>query len=105
MPTVFITNKSGHDHSDAERFGTLKFVTSGRIDRFNVNEMYRQSIDALEGSVESDYIMITSLTILCSVLCSVFARKHGCLNLLLFKDGTYIERRIIIDQLLEGDDK
>jgi len=101
MPTVFILNRGGHDYSEAERFGELAYVTHGNLDRFGTNAMYRACVDAFQKASDKDYIVITSLTILCAVACAVFARKFGKLNLLLFKDGKYIERKMLLDILLE----
>ena len=98
MTKVFILNQSGHDFSDAERFGELVYMTKGTIDRFNVNNMYRISTDAFSEADEMDYILVTSLTILCAIACSTFAHKFGRLNLLLFRNGRYSERKIIFEK-------
>jgi len=102
--TVYIVNESGHDYSDALRFGDLAYITRGTLDKYNVNQMYRAAVEALEDSRPNDYILLTSLSTLCSVVCAVFSRKHGRLNLLLYKDGGYIERNLQIDQLLQPSD-
>lgn len=101
MRSVYIVNKGGHDYSDAARYGDVKFITEGIIkDRFNPSSLYRLCAEALKDSTPQDLIVLTSLTLLCSIACSVFARKHGFLNLLMFKDGKYIERSVDIDSLI-----
>jgi len=95
-PTVYVVNKSGHDYSDAERYGKLHFITEGTLDRFNVNNMHRICSDTFQTARPNDYILITSLTILCAVACATFAQRFNTLNLLIFKDGKYIERRLIL---------
>ena len=103
MPAkVFIPNKGGHDHSQAERFGELVYVTEGFINKWDTGEMYRAWADKLEDSDSGDYILMTSLTSLCSVGSACFAFKHGSLNILLYKDGDYIERKLLLKQLIEG---
>ena len=97
MNTVFIVNKSAHDFHEAEKYGNLVFVTSGRLNRFNVNDMHRQTFDVLQGSKESDYIVPCSLNVLNSIVCATFAVMHKRLNLLLFKQGDYIERNIVFE--------
>lgn len=94
---VFIVNKSAHDFSDAERFGTLVFITEGKLNRFSANDMHRQAALVFAESVSTihDYIVPCSLNVLNSIVCATFACKHGRLNLLLFKQGKYIERNII----------
>lgn len=97
---VYIVNKAGHDHSDAERFGEIVFLTEGNLDRFNTNNMYRQLVESMKKSESKDYLLLTSMTILCCMAAAIFARKHGRLNLLLYKDGKYIERTHDLDSLL-----
>lgn len=95
MSKVFVVNKSAHDFTEAEKYGELVFVTKGRLNRFNVNDMHRQASAAIEGSEAYDYIVPCSLNILNSIVCATFAVKHKRLNILLFKQGTYLERNIV----------
>ena len=89
MPKVFIVNKSAHDFSQAEQYGELSFMTEGRLNRFNINDMHRKIMDALKGSDKHDYIVPCSLNVLNSIACACFAVKHMKLNLLLFREGRY----------------
>ena len=95
MSKVFVVNKSAHDFSEAEKYGELVFVTKGRLNRFNVNDMHRQAMEVLKQSEKGDYIVPCSLNILNSIVCSSFAVLHGRLNILLFKQGSYLERNIV----------
>ena len=104
---VFIINKGGHNHEDAERFGDLVFLSEGNINRYAVNSIYRRFVTILENSSPEDYILITGLSVMSSVACAIFSRLHGRLNLLLYKttrgekEGYYVERTIVIDELLK----
>ena len=106
MPKVYIVNRGGHNHNDAERFGELIFMSQGTINRYAVSQMYRQFVEHLSKSSSDDYILITGLSVMASIACSIFARIHGRLNLLLFKssqsgeEGRYVERTIMLDELL-----
>jgi len=97
MTNVYIVNKSAHDFTEAEKYGKLIFITKGRLNRFNVNDMHRQTIESLEDSTALDYIVPCSLNVLNSIVCATFAVKHKRLNLLLFKQGDYIERNIVFE--------
>lgn len=101
---VFIPNKGGHDYSDAERFGELIFVTEGTQNRFATAGIYRAFIDAMVDSDKMDYFLPSSMNIFNAIGAAVFARKHGRLNFLLFRDGGYIEREIDIDSLIKVKD-
>jgi hypothetical protein len=105
MRTVYVVNKGGHDHSDAERFGKIVYLSEGLISRYATTEMYRQFAEILKDSSPDDYILPTGLAIMTSIASSIFGYMHGRLNLLLFKSastgGRYIERSLILNVLLE----
>lgn len=93
---VYIVNKGPHDYSEAEKFGKIVFCTDGSMDRYDTAQMFREVQEALRDSCNSDYILLTSLTSLCSVACAIFAAKHKCLNLLIHKPGDgYIARQLV----------
>ena len=96
MAKVYIVNKSNHDFSSAESFGELIFLSNGPMNRYSTNNMFREFSAKLKNSSPHDYIVPCSLNVMNSIACSIFAHKHGTLNLLLFKDGTYIERNHVL---------
>jgi len=97
LRVVYILNRGAHNYTDAERFGELVFCTDGTLDRYDTSQMYRELSAAMEDSQEDDYILLTSLTSLCSIASSIFAHKHGCLNLLIHKDAGYVERKLVFN--------
>ena len=101
---VFISNKGAHDFSAALKYGSLEFVTHAQINRFSVNHMARAWAKKLADSTSSDYILLTSLTTLNVIGCAIFAKKHGTLNLLLFRNEKYISRRLDLSQLDQLED-
>lgn len=101
MPKVFVVNKSGHDFSAAVEYGELHFLSEGPINKFAVTKIYRQFAEAFRQSSSDDYIMISGLTVMACIACASFAYLHGGkLNLLIFKDNRYIERRLMLSELL-----
>jgi hypothetical protein len=101
MPTVFIVNKGGHDFSDADRFGRLRYLSEGMDSRYAVNKIYRDFAIKLRQSTPEDYILITGLTTMNIIACSCFGYMHGRLNLLIFKNNRYLERRLVLSELLD----
>jgi len=97
MPTVFIVNKSSHDFSPAEKYGTLVFLSEGSMNRYATNHMIRIFSEKMKDSQPDDYIVPCSLNVMNSIACAIFAAKHKRLNLLLFKQGHYIERNHILE--------
>lgn len=98
---VFIPNiGSGHDFSEAEKYGELVPITSGWVNPFETGVLMRKWKKALEDSSPEDYIVVTSLPILCMIGASLFVRMHGKLNLLLYsQQGKYRKRTIMMEEL------
>jgi len=110
MANVYVVNRGCHDHTDAERFGKIVYLSEGAVNRYAVASMYRDFVDVMKDSTSSDFVLLTGLSVMSSVACSIFARKHGRLNLLLYKatresgkSGYYIDRTIMVDELLKGE--
>lgn len=99
MPTVYITNKGAHNFDPAKKFGNIKYLSKGSMNRYSTNRMYRVFLEALEGSKEEDYLLPTGLSTMNLIAAVIFALKHKRLNLLLFKDGGYVERSLIFDDV------
>lgn len=97
MSKVFVVNKGGHDYSAAERFGTLVYCTEGQLSKYDTGQMFRELVHSMSDSEADDYILLTSLTTLCSVAAAVFAHKHGRVNFLIYKDDNYVERKLVFD--------
>lgn len=98
MSKVYIVSKSAHDFSDAERYGTLIPLSSGPMNRYNVNNIHRQFKDIMDESDADDYVLICGLSIMSSIACGIMAAKHGKLNMLIFRRDRYVERRLILKE-------
>ena len=96
MRNVYIVNKSSHDFSAARNYGKLIFLSEGPMNRYSTNNMLRVFAEKMRDSNEGDYIVPCSLNVMNSIACALFAYKHGKLNLLLFKEGSYIERNHVL---------
>jgi len=99
MPRVYVVNTSGHDISDAERYGELVVMTEGTVDKFNITIMLRAFNEHLAYSTSDDFILVSGPTVMNCIACAMFAAKHGCLNLLLWRyerDGEdrYVHERV-----------
>lgn len=102
-PKVFVPNDSYHDYSGAKRFGDLVFITEGRVNRKNVNDITRKVAEALEEAEAHDFVVISSLSVINSITCAVMAMRFKRLNLLLFDDhaGSYFSRTVILEKLAQ----
>lgn len=100
MANVYIVNKGGHDYSDAQRFGVVQFLSEGPVSKYAVSKIYREFAMRMRGSGADDYILLTGLTTMACIACSCFSYIHGRLNLLIYKNGKYVERRLVLSELL-----
>ena len=96
---VYIINSSGHDFSKAEQFGELVPMTRGTINKYSITSMARLFQPFVEESSPDDYLLQSGPVVLNMIAASLFAQKHGTLNLLLWKaeaDGNdrYVQRRL-----------
>ena len=98
MSKVFVPNRGPHDYSAAWDFGELIFCTEGTINRRDFATMQATLEKAMQSATEEDFILLTSLTSLCAVACSIFAVRFGCLNLLVHEDGEYLERFLTFEE-------
>lgn len=96
MSNVYIVNKSNHDFGAAKSYGEITFLSEGPMNRYSTNNMIRQFGELMKNSSPGDYIVPCSLNVMNSIACAIFAHKHGRLNLLLFKEGVYIERNHVL---------
>ena len=105
MPKIYIINKGCHDYTAAERLGEITYLTTRFYNKFSTGKMYRRFVDGLKDSSPEDLILISGLTIMSCIACSVFALKHKRLNLLLYKSNSgniedvYIRRTIVMEDL------
>lgn len=96
---VYIVNRGAHDYTAAEEYGTLVFCTTGSMDKTDTSQMFRELTDSMEDSQPEDYLLLTSLTSLCSIACAIFAAKHQQLHLLLHTGAGYTARSIYLGHL------
>lgn len=100
-PTVWVLNQSGHDYSEAEKYGTLRYLTKGKVDAYASNKYYRIYADALQAMKEGDYILLTGLASMNLILGWIIGFKGFSLNILLYKNRKYIVRKLVPTLLQE----
>lgn len=93
---VYILTDGGHDYSDAARFGTLEYCHITVKNKYDMSQMYRELKEILWHSDPDDFLLISSLTSLCCVATAILVDLHGKVNYLLFQDGRYVERNLVL---------
>lgn len=101
MAKVLVINKSCHDFSPAEQYGKLIYMSEGVLERFSTTKMFRTFKPFIDESTPDDLILVTGMTNMSVIVCSMFAHKHGRINLLLYKEqrtgGRYLKRTVIFN--------
>jgi len=98
MPRVYIVSRSAHDFTNAEQFGKLVTLSEGPINRYSVNNIHRQFHSILKHSDPDDYILVCGLGIMNAVAASIMTALHGKVNFLLFKQGEYLPRNLVLKE-------
>lgn len=93
---VYIPNDAGHDYSAAREYGDLVYLTMGVVKKYDVPRLYRDIADELRDSSADDYIMVGSLPILNAIAAGIQAKRHGRVNFLLYRGGSYMEKTILV---------
>lgn len=96
MRRVFILNEGSHDYSDAAAFGELVYCTSGMLPKHDINRLFLELDQVLGNSDAHDLIMMSSLASLCSVASAIMAAQHGEVHFLVYHDGKYYEKDLVL---------
>lgn len=97
MAKVYVLNNSGHDYTDAERFGDIVFCTEGNLPKNDISALFRTLSDALAFAREEDYIVVSSLSSVCAIAAGIMADRYGKVNFLVFESGRYSERTVTFE--------
>ena len=98
---IYVVAKGLHSWDLAAEYGELIFLSTAPIGRTGISNMTRLFAPVLANSQPDDYILITGLSVMCSIACTLFALRHKRLNLMMFDAASekYIKRSIILDDL------
>ncbi len=96
MRRVFVLNEGSHDYSDAAAFGELVYCTSGMLPKHDINRLFLTLDEVLSNSDRQDLIMLSSLSSLCSVASAIMAAQHGEVHFLVYHDGKYYEKDLVL---------
>jgi hypothetical protein len=103
MPKVYIVNKSAHDFSEAEKYGTLVFLTEGLIDADNLNLQTRLIWKGLSTFKKGDYILLTGLASTNLIIGWLLGTLKQDLNVLLYIKDRYIKYNLTLKHFLPSD--
>lgn len=87
-PTVYVVNDNpGHDYTGARRFGSVSYLTKGRIAVFNTDRLLADLVEGLAGfRQERDYLLLSGHVIVNTLAGMILAWRFQGINLL-FQDA------------------
>lgn len=91
MSIVYIPNHAGHDYTAANKFGDVKVITTGRLEKYKLHEFYTLCEEELKEANEDDYILLSGLSSVCVIACSILSHRFGRLNILVYKGDRYVK--------------
>ena len=92
---VFIVAQRHWEVSKVESYGKLVPLCGIAMPKFNTDEMRRTFTKVLtQESHKEDFILLSGLSVMNAIACSVFALLHGRINLLIHSraTGNYLTR-------------
>lgn len=107
MPTVWIANESGHDTSDAKRFGDVKPLTLGNVNPLQLDRLnYHIARGIVKYVQPDDYLLISGTPMVPSSALTLWILHHGKCNILQWnakrrRYSEYTLTRKQIEDLLE----
>ena len=94
---AYVVQRGTHDYTPLlNHVDKIVYLSSGMLSQFRTGKLYRQLKAALSDSRPTDYLVPTGLGVTQMIAAAIFAKKHGRLNLLLFNNGRYVKREIIL---------
>lgn len=85
-PSVWIVNKGNHPYESAEKFGTLKVLTEGRVNIFAMDNLCKEIWTKLEEgrATDRDYILVSGYAVPNMIAENWFCTRFGRCRLLLW---------------------
>lgn len=85
-PSVWIVNKGSHPYHHAEKFGTTKVLTEGRVNVFALDNLKHEIETKLEegAAKEGDYLLLSGYNLPNMIAGHWFLKKFGKCKLLVW---------------------
>ena len=85
LPTVWIINAGNHLYDGAEKFGTLKVLTEGRVNVFAPDNLVRKCKESLINANCEDYLLVSGYSIPNAIVVHYFLKRFGFAKILIWE--------------------
>lgn len=84
MPRVWVVNFAGHNHSRAESFGELRFITKGYVSLGSMDRVLFEVMEHIALTNKDDYMLPCGLLILNVICAAAWMRRHDVMRVLIW---------------------
>jgi hypothetical protein len=93
MPRVWVVNFAGHNHSKAETYGELRFITKGYVSLGSMDRVLFEVVESIAQTEPDDFMLPCGLLILNVIASAACLHRHGVMRVLIWdkKGPTYRE--------------
>jgi hypothetical protein len=93
MPRVWVVNFAGHNHSKAETYGELRFITKGYVSLGSMDRVLFEVVESIAQTEPDDFMLPCGLLILNVIASAAWLHRHGVMRVLIWdkKGPTYRE--------------
>lgn len=88
---VYVTNFTGFEYSEAEKFGEMVFMTEGYVDFKNINKVTEKLAFFIQKSKPDDYLLLSGNNLLCAIALHHWLMFHGTCKVLHWQLKNYVE--------------
>lgn len=99
MPKVYVINNMNHSFHKAAKYGTIHYVTKGKVPIFKtdvVKNMLRKGLESF--NIKEDYLLLSGPSILCILATWIVMNGKDPVKVLVFdaKEQNYVVRHLTL---------
>lgn len=99
MARVFIPNDyHSHELGQAARFGRFVYLTTGVVDRLNIQKITEQCQERIKRAEFDDFLLVCSLPIITAIASCIIMEHTGQVQYLLFSRGRYVLKKLSLEK-------
>lgn len=99
MAKVFVANKGHHAYHDAAKYGDVVFLTEGRPNLFQSDNLYATLREGLEVAGPEDFLVLSGNILPSAIAMHILLKKHGVANLLVWMGNQNRYARITLAEV------
>lgn len=74
--TVYVTNFTGHEYTNAEQYGELVYLTKGFVSFDNLNSIKSRVSEFIKQANNEDYLLLSGNNLICALATNLWLNYH-----------------------------